>query len=92
MPSATLTTTIAGLDIDRLSDSWKVLADEFAGTPAVLEVALQGVARFSRDGGRSVTTNCAGSSPMPIKVTSVLADRSAAIVRMLTDSVPCSPS
>ena len=27
---------------------WKVLADEFAGTPAVLEVALQGVARFSQ--------------------------------------------
>ena len=43
-----LTTTISGLDIDRLSDSWKVLADEFAGTPAVLEVALQGVARFSQ--------------------------------------------
>ncbi|MCB0944300.1 MAG: MCE family protein [Mycobacterium sp.] len=80
-----LTTTISGLDIDRLSDSWKVLADEFAGTPAVLEVALQGVARFSQtvderdDQLRRLLTDAN-------RVTSVLADRSAAIVRMLTDS------
>ena len=80
-----LTTTISGLDIDRLSDSWKVLADEFAGTPAVLEVALQGVARFSQtvderdDQLRRLLTDAN-------RVTSVLADRSDAIVRMLTDS------
>ena len=80
-----LTTTISGLDIDRLSDSWKVLADEFAGTPAVLEVALQGVARFSQtvderdDQLRRLLTDAN-------QVTSVLADRSDAIVRMLTDS------
>lgn len=80
-----LTTTISGLDIDRLSDSWKVLADEFADTPPVLKVALQGVARFSqtvdeRDSElRKLLTDAN-------KVTSVLADRSDAIVTMLTDS------
>ncbi|MCB0942639.1 MAG: MCE family protein [Mycobacterium sp.] len=80
-----LTTTISGLDINRLSDSWKVLADEFAGTPAVLKVALQGVARFSqtvdeRDAQlRKLLTDAN-------RLTSVLADRSDAIVRMLTDS------
>ena len=80
-----LTTTISGLDIDRLSDSWKVLADEFADTPPVLKAALQGVARFSqtideRDGqlrGLLVDAN---------KVTAVLSERSDAIVKMLTDS------
>lgn len=80
-----LTTTISGLDIDRLSDSWKVMADEFADTPPVLKAALQGVARFSqtiddRDGqlrGLLVDAN---------KVTAVLSDRSDAIVKMLTDS------
>lgn len=80
-----LTTTISGLDIDRLSDSWKVLADEFADTPPVLKVALQGVARFSqtidqRDGElRKLLTDANN-------VTAVLADRSDAIVTMLTDS------
>lgn len=80
-----LTTTISGLDIDRLSDSWKVMADEFADTPPILKAALQGVARFSqtideRDGqlrGLLVDAN---------KVTAVLSERSDAIVTMLTDS------
>ncbi len=80
-----LTTTISGLDIDRLSDSWKVLADEFADTPPVLKVALQGVARFAqtidhRDGELRKLLTDANS------VTTVLADRSDAIVTMLTDS------
>lgn len=80
-----LTTTISGLDIDRLSDSWQVLADEFADTPPVLKAALQGVARFSqtideRDGQlRRLLTDAD-------KVTAVLAERSEAIVTMLTDS------
>lgn len=80
-----LTTTISGLDINRLSGSWKILADEFADTPGALTGALQGVARFSqtvdqRDGQlRQLLTN--GN-----KVTTVLAERSDAIVTMLTDS------
>lgn len=80
-----LTTTISGLDINRLSGSWKILADEFADTPTALTGALQGVARFSqtvdqRDGQlRQLLTN--GN-----KVTTVLAERSDAIVTMLTDS------
>jgi len=80
-----LTTTISGLDTNRLSDSWKVLSDEFADIPPVLKGALQGVARFSqtvdaRDGQlRALLTDAN-------KVTSVLAERSDAIVTMLTDS------
>ncbi|HTY28945.1 MAG TPA: MCE family protein [Mycobacterium sp.] len=79
-----LTNTISGLDIDRLSDSWKVLADEFADTPTALKAALQGVSRFSqtvdeRDGQlRTLLTDAN-------KVTAVLAERSDAIVTMLTD-------
>ena len=80
-----LTTTISGLDTDRLSDSWKVLSDEFADIPPVLQAALKGVARFSqtvdaRDGQlRALLTDAN-------KVTAVLAERSDAIVAMLTDS------
>ena len=80
-----LTTTISGLDINRLSDSWKVLADEFADAPAVLRVALQGVARFSRTvDGRDAQLRTLLSDAN--SVTAVLADRSEAIVRLLTDS------
>ena len=80
-----LTTTISGLDIGRLSDSWTVLAKEFADTPPALKLALQGTARFSqtvdqRDGQlRALLTDAN-------KVTTVLAERSDAIVAMLTDS------
>jgi len=80
-----LTTAISGLDTNRLSDSWKILSNEFADIPPVLRVALQGVARFSqtvdeRDGQlRKLLTDAD-------KVTAVLAERSDAIVTMLTDS------
>lgn len=80
-----LTTTISGLDIGRLSDSWTVLANEFVDTPPALKLALQGTARFSqtvdqRDGQlRALLTDAN-------KVTAVLAERSDAIVGMLTDS------
>ncbi len=80
-----LTTTISGLDTNRLSDSWKVLSTEFADIPTVLKGALQGVARFSQtvdardDQLRKLLTDAN-------KVTAVLAGRSDAIVTMLTDS------
>lgn len=80
-----LTATISQLDTDRLSDSWRVLADEFAQTPPALKMALQGVARFSqtlndRDAQlRRLLTDAN-------KVTRVLAERSDAIVTMLADS------
>ncbi len=80
-----LTATISQLDTTRLSDSWKVMADEFSQTPPALKVALQGVARFAqtlsdRDAQlRKLLTDAN-------KVTTVLADRSDAIVKMLADS------
>ncbi|SBS76200.1 Virulence factor mce family protein [uncultured Mycobacterium sp.] len=80
-----LTATISQLDTTRLSDSWKVLADEFSETPPALKVALQGVARFSE------TLNARDAQLRKLltdanKITTVLAQRSAAIVTMLTDS------
>jgi phospholipid/cholesterol/gamma-HCH transport system substrate-binding protein len=42
-----LTTAISGLNTDQLSDSLKVLADTFAGTPPQFKIAVEGVGRFS---------------------------------------------
>ncbi len=80
-----LTTTISGLDTDRLSDSWQVLADEFAQAPTALKAALQGTARFSQtvDNRDAQLRRLLTDSN---KVTTVLAERSGAIVQMLTDS------
>ncbi len=80
-----LTATISQLDTTRLSDSWKILAGEFSQTPTALKVALQGVARFSE------TLNARDAQLRKLltdanKITTVLAQRSAAIVAMLTDS------
>jgi phospholipid/cholesterol/gamma-HCH transport system substrate-binding protein len=80
-----LTTTISGLDTDRLSDSWKVLADEFSKTPTALTLAMQGVARFTQtlnDRDAQLRTLLTDAN----KVTTVLAERSDAIVTMLADS------
>lgn len=80
-----LTATISQLDTTRLSDSWKVLADEFSQTPPALKVALQGVARFAQtlnDRDAQLRKLLADAN----KVTTVLADRSDAIVKMLADS------
>ena len=80
-----LTATISQLDTTRLSDSWKVLADEFSQTPPALKIALQGVARFAqtlndRDAQlRKLLTDAN-------KVTTVLAERGDAIAKMLADS------
>ncbi|RDH75585.1 MCE family protein [Mycolicibacterium moriokaense] len=80
-----LTATISRLDTTALSDSWRTLADEFSQTPPALKVALQGVARFSqtlndRDAQlRKLLTDAN-------KVTTVLAERSDSIVKMLADS------
>lgn len=80
-----LTATISQLDTDRLSDSWKVMAEEFSQTAPALKSALQGVARFSR------TLNDRDAQLRKLltdadKVTAVLAERSDAIVTMLVDS------
>ena len=80
-----LSTTISGLDTNRLSDSLAVLADTFSDTPAALKIAIQGVARFSqtlndRDAQlRNLLTDAN-------KATAVLAERSDHIVRLITDT------
>ena len=80
-----LTTTISQLDTARLSDSWKVLANEFSDIPTALKPAMDGVTRFS------ATLNARDAQLRALltdanKVTAVLAQRSDALVKMLTDS------
>ena len=48
-----LATTISGLNTDQLSESLRVLAETFSETPPDLKVAVEGVARFSRDPQRA---------------------------------------
>ena len=82
---ADLATTISGLDTNQLSDSLSTLSETFADTPADLQQAVQGVARFaatinSRDTQlRSLLDNAA-------KVTGVLAKRTDAIVGLVHDT------
>jgi phospholipid/cholesterol/gamma-HCH transport system substrate-binding protein len=82
---ADLATTISGLDTNQLSDSLSTLSQTFADTPADLQQAVQGVARFaatinSRDSQlRSLLDNAA-------KVTGVLAKRTDAIVGLVHDT------
>jgi len=77
-----LTTTISGLDTNRLSKSLAVLADTFSNTPPDLKVAVQGLARFSqtldaRDAQlRDLLSNAN-------KATKVLSDRSDEIVNLV---------
>jgi phospholipid/cholesterol/gamma-HCH transport system substrate-binding protein len=80
-----LTTTVSGLDTDKLSDSLTVLADTFSETPPALKAALRGVARFSqtltkRDAQlRNLLSNAN-------KVTAVLSERSDGIVTLMADT------
>ena len=80
-----LTTTVSGLDTDKLSDSLAVLTDTFSETPPALRIALQGVARFSqtltkRDAQlRNLLSNAN-------KVTAVLSERSDGIVKLMADA------
>ena len=82
---ADLATTISGLDTNQLSDSLSTLSQTFADTPADLQQAVKGVARFaatinSRDTQlRSLLDNAA-------KVTGVLAKRTDAIVGLVHDT------
>ncbi|MCX2929257.1 MCE family protein [Mycobacterium sp. CVI_P3] len=80
-----LTATISQLDTTRLSDSWKVLADEFSQSPPALRTALQGVARFAQTLDQR-DTQLRKLLADANKVTTVLAERSDAIVKMLVDS------
>lgn len=80
-----LTATISGLNTDQLSNSLTVLSQTFADTPAQLQAAVAGVARFSqtlnqRDGDlRSLLANAN-------KATGILAQRSDEVVRLVADT------
>jgi phospholipid/cholesterol/gamma-HCH transport system substrate-binding protein len=80
-----LTTTISGLDTDRLSKSLSVLSDTFSTTPPDLKAAVKGLARFSqsldeRDAQlRDLLSNAN-------KATKVLSDRSEEIVNLVANT------
>ncbi len=78
-------TAISGLDTNQLSDSLSTLAETFKDTPADLQVAVAGVARFSDTLGkrdqelRSLLTNAN-------KATTVLAQRSSDVASLINDT------
>ena len=80
-----LSTTVAKLNTDQLSQSLAVVANEFSGTRPQLKAAAEGVSRFSqtldeRDKElRNLLTNAN-------KVTSVLAKRSDEVVNLVGDT------
>lgn len=80
-----LSTTVAKLNTDQLSNALALVAGEFKGTPPELKAASEGVARFAqtlneRDKElRNLLTNAS-------KVTDVLAKRSDEIVNLVGDT------
>lgn len=78
-------TAISGLNTNQLSDSLSTLAETFKDTPADLQVAVAGVARFSDTLGkrdaelRSLLTNAN-------KATTVLAQRSSDVAGLINDT------
>ena len=77
-----LTTTVDGLDTGQLSESLGTLAQTFASTPPQLQVAVQGLARFSQslnnrdDQLRNLLAHAK-------KTTDVLADRTDDVVTLI---------
>lgn len=80
-----LTSTVSGLDTDKLSDSLDVLADTFSETPPALRIALQGVARFSQTLTKR-DTQLRNLLRNTNKVTAVLSERSDNIVELMADT------
>ena len=80
-----LTTTISGLDTNRLSKSLAVLSDTFANTPPDLKVAVKGIARFSQtlDERDAELRNLLSNAN---KATKVLSDRSDEIVNLVVNT------
>jgi phospholipid/cholesterol/gamma-HCH transport system substrate-binding protein len=80
-----LTTTISGLDTNRLSKSLAVLADTFSDTPPDLKAAAQGVARFSQtlDERDAQLRNLLSNAD---KATKVLSERSDEIVNLVANT------
>jgi phospholipid/cholesterol/gamma-HCH transport system substrate-binding protein len=80
-----LSSTIEGLDTDQLSKSLAVLANEFAGTPPALKVALKGVSQFSQtldERDRQLRDLLSNAN----KATKVLAERSDEVVKLITNT------
>ncbi|MEB3065083.1 MCE family protein [[Mycobacterium] zoologicum] len=80
-----LTTTISGLNTDRLSESLAVLADTFSNTPPDLKAALGGLARFSQtlDERDTELRNLLSNAN---KATTVLAERSEKVVNLVANT------
>ncbi|MGO9099605.1 MAG: MCE family protein [Mycobacterium sp.] len=80
-----LSTTISGLNTDQLSDSLATLATTFQNTPPDLQIAVQGVARFSQtlDARDAQLRNLLANAS---KVSGVLAQRSDQVVSLITDT------
>lgn len=80
-----LSTTVAKLNTDQLSDALSVLAGEFNGTPPELKAAVEGVARFSQTLNErdKELRNLLGNAG---KVTDVLGKRSDEIVKLVGDT------
>jgi len=80
-----LTTTISGLNTDRLSESLAVLADTFSDTPPDLKAALGGLARFSQtlDERDTELRNLLSNAN---KATTVLAERSEKVVNLVANT------
>jgi phospholipid/cholesterol/gamma-HCH transport system substrate-binding protein len=80
-----LTTTISGLNTDRLSESLAVLSDTFSNTPPDLKAALGGLARFSQtlDERDTELRNLLSNAN---KATTVLAERSEKVVNLVANT------
>ncbi|MGE0779606.1 MCE family protein [Mycolicibacterium sp.] len=80
-----LTTTISGLDTDQLSTALQTLTDTLKDTPPELKIAVDGVARFSQTLSRR-DTELRNLLSNANKATTVLAQRTDKIVRLIHDT------
>ncbi len=80
-----LSTTVAKLNTDQLSNALSVVAGEFSGTPPQVKAAVEGVARFSQilDERDKELRNLLSNAS---KVTDVLAKRSDEILNLVGDT------
>jgi phospholipid/cholesterol/gamma-HCH transport system substrate-binding protein len=80
-----LSTTVAKLDTDQLSNALSVVAGEFSGTPPEVKSAVEGVTRFSQtlaERDKELRNLLSNAN----KVTGVLAKRSDEIVNLVGDT------
>ncbi|MDX1886072.1 MCE family protein [Mycolicibacterium sp. 120270] len=80
-----LATTISGLNTNQLSDSLRVLAETFSDTPPQLQIAVEGVARFSQTLDER-DEQLRGLLANANKATTVLAERSDQVVSLIANS------